>query len=226
MTFIFISYAHEDYEVARRLYDDLATAGLRPWLDKIDLLPGENWRHRIAEEIKTCKYFLALLSSRSLSKRGFVQQELRLALEILEEVAIDEQFLIPVRVDESHPKDARLAALQWVDLFPDYAAGLAKLLRSLRNSAGIPGRLYADVGIEIPLDISTWVDERLFRYIDDVLRPEAIHRAERDYEGIDVADHSRVIRERAIEKIQEVAARKGFLEAWQRYLERRNGLAT
>jgi hypothetical protein len=100
MSRVFISYAHDDYEVAQQLYRDLAAAGHSPWIDKEDLVPGDDWRHSIAEEIRSCKYFVALISSQSLGKRGFVQKELRLALEVLEESPIDHRFLIPVRLND------------------------------------------------------------------------------------------------------------------------------
>jgi hypothetical protein len=226
MSRVFISYAHEDYEVARRLYNDLVAIGYKPWLDALDLIPSENWARRIEEEIRACKYFLAVISTRSLSKRGYVQKELRLALEVLDEIPIDERFLIPVRLDECRPKDSRLKALQWVDLFPDYRTGLERLLQSLMRLDWIPARLYSKVGIEVPSDIETWKDERLFGYIDDILRPEAINRAERDYEGIEVADRSRAVEERAREKLEQVAHRHGFVDAWYRYLETRRRMTT
>lgn len=105
----FISYAHNppDREVALWLYDDLAKAGHFPWLDEKDLLPGEDWASRVVEEIRECKLFLALLSHHSLNRRGFVQKELRVALDVLDQVPVDERFLIPVRLDACEPRDER-----------------------------------------------------------------------------------------------------------------------
>ena len=40
---VFISYAREDSDAAKRLKKDLKDAGLNPWLDKEELLPGQNW---------------------------------------------------------------------------------------------------------------------------------------------------------------------------------------
>ena len=37
---VFISYAREDYETANRLHDDLKASGLKPWMDKKDILLG------------------------------------------------------------------------------------------------------------------------------------------------------------------------------------------
>ncbi len=49
---VFISYAREDYETAKRLYDDLkAVTGVTPWMDKIDLLPGHMWRVEVEKAI-------------------------------------------------------------------------------------------------------------------------------------------------------------------------------
>ncbi|QTA82990.1 Sulfatase-modifying factor enzyme domain-containing protein [Desulfonema limicola] len=60
---IFISYTREDYDIAKRLYDDLKKAGIDPWMDKVNLLPGQNWKIHITKAIKESKYFIALLSS-------------------------------------------------------------------------------------------------------------------------------------------------------------------
>jgi len=39
---VFISYAREDVEMARKLYDDLKNAGVSPWMDEEDLLPSQS----------------------------------------------------------------------------------------------------------------------------------------------------------------------------------------
>jgi len=75
---VFISYAREDYEIAERLYGDLGQRdGVRPWMDRKDILAGQNWR--LAIQKSSC--FLALHSSDSVSKAGYVQKELRMALD-------------------------------------------------------------------------------------------------------------------------------------------------
>lgn len=40
---IFISYATEDYPYADSLHSFLSGNGFKPWMDKKDLLPGQNW---------------------------------------------------------------------------------------------------------------------------------------------------------------------------------------
>jgi hypothetical protein len=133
MARIFISYAHQDRAVAERLYRDLKRLRLEPWLDSEDLLPGQNWRSVIAKEIREARFFVALLSSHSISKRGFVQEELKLALQVLNESPPDEVFIIPVRIEDCRPRDPRLQELHWVDLMPDYDLGLQGILKTVRG---------------------------------------------------------------------------------------------
>jgi len=56
---VFISYAKEDSDAARRIYNDLRVAGLNPWLDKESLLPGQNWEIEIRKAIKSSRYFIS-----------------------------------------------------------------------------------------------------------------------------------------------------------------------
>lgn len=134
----FISYAREDRETALRLYRDLVKSGARPWLDVEDLLPGQDWQHAITRAISESSHFLALLSVHSVNKQGYVQKELRHALDLLDTFPPGDVFVIPVRLDDSKPRHDRLATLHWLDLFADYDEAFQKLLRSLRIEATTP----------------------------------------------------------------------------------------
>jgi hypothetical protein len=140
---IFISYGRENLETAKRLYNDLKGAGLEPWIDDEDLVPGQKWRETINKIIKESRYVLTLLSSKSLSKRGYVQKELKTALDVLDEFPPDNIFVIPVRIDECKPVDERLEGLHWVDLFPSYKDGLKKILRVFQSEGDSVEEEYA-----------------------------------------------------------------------------------
>jgi cold shock CspA family protein len=131
-TRVFISYAKEDKSFAEKLYNDLRQAGVIPWLDSVDLTPGQPWETTIRRAIKDSSYFLALLSSRSVRKRGFVQREIRYALNIAGQLPEDEIFIIPVRIDECEPSFEGLQRLHRADLFPSYESALGQLLRTLK----------------------------------------------------------------------------------------------
>ena len=131
MASVFLSYAREDSYAAERLYMDLRRAQIDVWMDKKSLTPGQNWEHEIRRAIREARYFLALVSNTSVAKRGFVQREMRLALEVLEEVPVDQIYLIPVRLDDCEPPDFRVKAINRVDLFPSYRKGLERLLAAI-----------------------------------------------------------------------------------------------
>lgn len=128
--FVFISYAKEDIEFATKIYKDIEELpGIKPWIDKVNLLPGQNWKIAINKAINNSRYFLALLSSNSVSKRGYVQKELKIALDILDEFPQSDIFIVPIRLDHCDPVDEKLQNLHWVDFFPSYKAGFEDLLR-------------------------------------------------------------------------------------------------
>lgn len=134
---VFISYAHEDAGEANRLYTDLRKKGINAWLDSENLLPGQNWQVEINKTIRDCTYFVALLSNNSVSKKGFVQKELKLALDVLDELPSEGVFIVPVRITTCDPNDERLKTLHWADLFPNYERGLEKLLRVLASKSRV-----------------------------------------------------------------------------------------
>ncbi len=130
---VFISYAREDIEVAERLYHDLEKAGLKPWMDEKDLLPGQNWELTVTNAIKESSYFLALLSENSVSKKGYVQKKLKMALDILAEFPKSEIFLLPLRLNNCHPLDEALQEISWGGLFPSYDDGFKDVMRVLES---------------------------------------------------------------------------------------------
>ena len=76
---IFLSYAREDIDMAKRIYQDLKRYGLDVWIDCEEILPGQNWKIITEKNIRLSQYFLLLLSSNSVTKRGFVQKEMKIA---------------------------------------------------------------------------------------------------------------------------------------------------
>ncbi len=128
---VFISYARENFETAERIYNDLKKSGAYPWLDRQNLLAGENWKNTIAKNIKkNSDYFLTLLSSKSASKRGFVHIEQKIALKVADEFSENKIFIIPVRLDNCELPE-KLEDLHCVDLFSDYEEGMKEIFKAL-----------------------------------------------------------------------------------------------
>lgn len=127
---IFLSYTVEDRDKVTELYKELSNAGYRPWMDVIDLLPGERWKTSIADAIKRSDFFLVCLSSNAVNKTGFLQKEIKIALDMHEEKAAGDTWLIPVRLDDSAVPN-RLHAFHWLNLFE--SDGLQRLLRAIET---------------------------------------------------------------------------------------------
>ena len=128
---VFISYAREDREIAERVWGDLKRAGIDAWIDRKELLPGQNWKAEISKAIRASSHFIALLSTRSVSKQGFFQTELKKAIDVLDTYSERRIYFIPVRIDNCEPSHERLEDIHWADLFPSYEDGLSKILKAL-----------------------------------------------------------------------------------------------
>lgn len=132
---VFISYSKEDKDIAEKIYNDINNSGIKPWMDIKDILPGQERKSVIAQSIKDSSYLIALLSSNSISKKGYLHKEIKIALNIIDELPSPfDVFLIPARIDDCEPKDDKLRNLQWVDLFPSYEEGFKQILRVLKRS--------------------------------------------------------------------------------------------
>src|SRR6185369_8331594 len=79
---VFLSYAKEDADQVRRLHFRLRQDGIRPWLDEHDLLPGQEWDAAIRHAIRASTAFVVCLSTRAVSKTGYIQREIREALDV------------------------------------------------------------------------------------------------------------------------------------------------
>lgn len=132
---VFIAYAQEDLDAASRLYRELKRAGLNPWMDCRKLLPGQNWPRAIERAIEMSDFFVACLSRRSLVKRGSFQSEMRYALDCARRLPLDDVFFLPVRMEECDVPASIRQSVQYVDLFPDFAAGAKRLLALIRKES-------------------------------------------------------------------------------------------
>ena len=128
---VFISYGREDGEAALRMFRDLAAAGHEPWLDRECLVPGQPWKAAVVDAIKNCEFVIALLSSRTVSRRGFVNREIKEALDLLAEEPENRSFLIPARLDDCSPSHQKLAELHRVDMFPSWDEGMRQIRKAL-----------------------------------------------------------------------------------------------
>lgn len=154
---IFLAHAKEDESAVINLYKRLRQRGYIPWLDKEDLLPGQNWRTEIPRAIKESQVFIACLSQRSIVKQGYVQKELRLALDVYAEKPPGSIYLIPLRLDNclipelsQNEYGVDFRDIQWVDLFAEN--GFDRLVKALEH--GFPRRHVNQSAVSLPSDLS------------------------------------------------------------------------
>ncbi|NOH04018.1 MAG: TIR domain-containing protein [Chloroflexi bacterium] len=126
---VFISYSRDDFEIANEIYEFLRENGCVPWMDKYDLVPGQDWELEINRNIKVSDFFVACLSNNSVSKRGYVQKELKYAMSVLDEFPDGKIYLIPIRIADCVIPEA-LASRQWLDWSMSNAK--QQLLRAIR----------------------------------------------------------------------------------------------
>jgi hypothetical protein len=111
---IFISYAREDENLAKAVYRMLKEKGFKPWLDKEEILPGEKWDAKIKTSLRKSDFLIVCMSKKSLSKRGYVQKEVRMALDEAQKMPGNSIYIIPVRFDDCDVPD-EIAEFQYVD---------------------------------------------------------------------------------------------------------------
>jgi len=138
---VFIAYVQEDLAAAERLYREFLRRGFDPWLDRMRLLPGQNWPRAIAGAIEMSDFFVACLSGRALAKKGQFQAELRYALDCARRLPMDTVYFVPVRLEECAVPARIQSEIQYVDVFPDWEEGVHRLLAALRRPAKRRSRL-------------------------------------------------------------------------------------
>lgn len=142
---VFLCHASGDKPPVRDLYRRMVAEGVDAWLDQEKLLPGQDWRMEIPKAVQDSDVVVVCLSNKSITKEGYVQKEIKFALDIAEEKPDGAIFLIPARLEDC-PVPERLSRWQWVDLYEDN--GFVRLLRSLKLRAAAVGAVIESVPYE------------------------------------------------------------------------------
>jgi hypothetical protein len=129
---VFLCHSSLDKPSVRSIYRRLERDGFTPWLDEEDLLPGQDWDRAIQDAIRKSDAVVVCLSTDSTNRRGYLQKEIQMVLDVADEQPEGHIFLIPARLEECDVP-ARLQRWQWVDLFTDQ--GYQKLRRALSACA-------------------------------------------------------------------------------------------
>jgi formylglycine-generating enzyme required for sulfatase activity len=128
---VFLCHAHSDAEQVRALYSRLQNDGVAAWLDKEDIIPGQDWDYAIRKAVRESDIVIVCLS-KQFNQKGYRQNEVRVALEEANLQPAGEIFVIPARLEECDYPDS-LRRFHGVDLYEE--RGYEYLMRALRLRA-------------------------------------------------------------------------------------------
>jgi len=119
---VFLSYASQDADAAKRICETLRAAGVEVWFDTDGGLEhGDEWDAKIRRQIKECVLFLPIISANTQAREeGYFRLEWDLAAERARTIASGVAFILPVVVDATREPEAlvpdRFRTVQWTKL--------------------------------------------------------------------------------------------------------------
>src|ERR1700691_1044484 len=144
---VFLSYASEDGEAARRICEALRSAGIEVWFDQSELRGGDAWDRQIRKQIKSCALFIPIISRNTHARaEGYFRLEWKLAVDRSDLITATKAFLLPVAIDAT-PDDEqvpdRFRELQWTRLPAGetpaaFVERVGRLLSSEPSAATLP----------------------------------------------------------------------------------------
>jgi hypothetical protein len=129
---VFLCHSSGDKNAVRNLYRRLKADGFEPWLDEENLVGGQNWDSEIKKAVRNSHVCIVCLSKTFVGKTGYVQKEIKVALDAADLRPEGAIFIVPVRLEECEVPE-RLAHIQYVDLFK--VGGYEKLLKALNAAS-------------------------------------------------------------------------------------------
>jgi hypothetical protein len=145
---VFLSYASQDAEAARRICDALRAAGIEVWFDQSELRGGEAWDQKIRREIRDCALFVPIVSANTASRpEGYFRLEWAVADQRTQMMARNKIFIVPVCIDATPEGSADLPEsfhrVQWTRLPagttpPSFCDWIANLLRQSAAAGAAP----------------------------------------------------------------------------------------
>jgi TolB-like protein/Tfp pilus assembly protein PilF len=118
---VFLSYASQDAEAAKRICEALRAAGIEVWFDQSELRGGDAWDQSIRRQIRSCALFLPLISKHTHERaEGYFRLEWKLAVDRSHLIMANKAFLVPVVIDQTADSDEnvpdKFREVQWTRL--------------------------------------------------------------------------------------------------------------
>lgn len=167
MASVFVSYSHGDAEFAHQLSQDLRLAGHQPWLDTLQIEPGDNVLERIEKGLQGSRYAVIVLS-KSAVESTWVDAEWKAAfMDVAERRRV---ALVPV-LKEVCEIPYLLRGIRYADFTGSYAVGFAALAMKLRSPFLTP-RFRED---SIPINFVNAIEHAARTHHEDHIRLACLH---------------------------------------------------
>ena len=106
---VFLSYASQDADAARRIAEALRPAGVEVWFDQSELRGGDAWDQKIRKQIQECALFVPVISAATQTRlEGYFRVEWKLAAQRTHAMAEARPFLLPLVIDATHDAEAHV----------------------------------------------------------------------------------------------------------------------
>ena len=217
---VFLCHSSNDKPAVREIYERLkAETWIDPWLDEEELFPGQDWGLEIEKAVEETDTVLVFLSNNAVTKKGYVQKELRMVLRISDYQPDGTIFTIPLRLEKCAVPRA-LSMWQYLDLFPETRKDWAykRLLGGLKLRA-------KKLGIDVDEKVASGKEQAASRQVASVQEKKArklteqerIEKRAREL-AIEIARKEREEREK---KLAEEKARKLAIEMVRKEREKK-----
>ncbi len=147
---VFLSYASQDAEAAKRIADALRAAGVEVWFDQNELVGGDAWDQKIRKQIAECALFVPVISAHTQARlEGYFRLEWKIAAQRTHTMADERVFLLPVVIDATRDAEAKVPTefkgVQWTRLPEGGPPGkFCERVKGLLAGVGEPGRAVAE----------------------------------------------------------------------------------
>ena len=140
---VFLSYAREDTEAAKRIAEALRGFGVEVWFDQAELHGGDAWDAKIRRQIRECALFVPLVSQQTEERaEGYFRREWKIAIDRTQDMGSSRAFIVPVVIDGTKETGAdvpeEFMRYQWTRLSggaptPEFVALVKRLLEAPRK---------------------------------------------------------------------------------------------
>jgi TolB-like protein len=164
---VFLSYASQDVEAAKRICEALRATGIEVWFDQTELRGGDAWDRSIRQQIHDCALFVPIISQHTHERlEGYFRLEWKLAVDRTHTMAEIKAFLVPVAIDSTTERDPavpeKFRELQWTRLpSGDTPPAFVDRIKRLLTSEGPPAA--ADAATIGPIPVPSVGGSLLFK---------------------------------------------------------------